>query len=254
MIRRHRGLVVTDYLLCFHGNLITSPAGMNLNSLVLSKRYSVYVEFTLVLCRYLMQSLSRRLMRLLPSKLIRLVVGILILVNGLALPLAGQGASPSGVWLRVDTRDATLTVMKDDKPQEVFRDIAIGRYGKTYFKKRGDHKTPLGRFTIAWIPRKSQYHRFLGLNYPDLERADHALVDGDITEAQWQSIRRASKARLRPPQDTPLGGFIGIHGTGDGDLAIHHQYNWTSGCIALTNEQIDRLATWVQVGTPVEIR
>jgi|GEM_PF-302253 len=226
---------------------------MNFNSLVFSKRYSEYVEITLDLCRYLTQSLSQRVMRLLSSKLIRLF-GIFLLANGLALPLAGHGASASGVWLRVDTEDATLTVMKGDKPQEVFRDIAIGRYGKTYFKKRGDHKTPLGRFTIAWIPGKSQYHRFLGLNYPDMERANRALVDGDITEAQWQSIRRSSKARLRPPQDTPLGGFIGIHGTGAGDPKIHGQYNWTSGCIALTNEQIDRLTNWVQIGTPVEIR
>jgi hypothetical protein len=200
-----------------------------------------------------MQSLPHRLMRLLASKLMWLF-GILLLANGLALPLASHGASVNGIWLLVDTEAATLTVMRGDKPQEVFRDIAVGRYGKTYFKKQGDHKTPLGRFTIAWIPRKSQYHRFLGLNYPDLERADRALVDGDITEAQWQAIRRASNARLRPPQDTPLGGFIGIHGTGDGDLAVHHQYNWTSGCIALTNEQIDRLVSLVQIGTPVEIR
>ena len=182
------------------------------------------------------------------------MVGIVLLANGLALPLAGHAASTRGIWLRVDTQDATLTVMKGDKPQEVFRDISIGRYGKTYFKKQGDHKTPLGQFTIGWIPRKSQYHRFLGLNYPDQERADRALVDGEITEAQWQSIRRASKARLRPPQDTPLGGFIGIHGTGAGDPKIHGQYNWTSGCVALTNEQIDRLATWIHIGTPVEIR
>jgi L,D-transpeptidase catalytic domain len=192
-------------------------------------------------------------MRLSPSKLIR-ALGVLILANGLALPQAGHGAEANGVWLRVDTRVATLTVMRGDKPQEVFRGIAIGRYGKTYYKKKGDHRTPLGRFAIAWIPAKSQYHRFLGLNYPDLERADRALVDGDITEAQWQAIRRASEAKQRPPQDTPLGGFIGIHGTGDGDPRIHGQYNWTSGCIALTNEQIDRLMSWVRIGTPVEIR
>jgi hypothetical protein len=253
MIRRHCGLVVIDYLLYFHGNLIIFPAGMNHNSLVFSKRFREYAEFTLESRRYLIQSLYQRLMRLLPPKLIRLFALLLVAI-GLALPLAGHAASTKGVWLRVDTRDATLTVMKGDEPQEVFRDIAIGRFGKTYFKKRGDRKTPLGRFTIAWIPGKSQYHRFLGLNYPDLERADRALIAGDITEAQWQAIRRASKARLRPPQDTPLGGYIGIHGTGDGDLAVHHQYNWTSGCIALTNEQIDRLINWVRVGTPVEIR
>jgi murein L,D-transpeptidase YafK len=178
----------------------------------------------------------------------------LLLSGTLALPVTADGAASKGLWVKVDTRAATLTVMQGDKPQEVFRNIAIGRYGKTYFKKKGDHRTPLGRFTIAWIPRKSQYHRFLGLSYPDLARADRALMDGDITEAQWQAIRRAKEEDTRPPQDTPLGGFIGIHGTGAGDPTIHGKYNWTSGCIALTNAQIDRLASLVRIGTPVEIR
>ena len=200
-----------------------------------------------------MQSVSQSLTRWSVSWRIALF-GTLLLTGGLALPQGGHGAAAKGIWLRVDTQAATLTVMKGDKPLEVFSDIAIGRYGKTYFKKQGDHRTPLGRFTIGWIPRKSRYHRFLGLNYPDLERADRALVDGEITEAQWQAIRRASEAKQRPPQDTPLGGFIGIHGTGAGDPKIHGDYNWTSGCIALTNEQIDRLASLVRVGTPVEIR
>jgi murein L,D-transpeptidase YafK len=226
---------------------------MNSNSLIIPVRYSIYIETTLVLHRFLMQNLSRHVIRVLSSGLIWLFA-VLFLTNALAQPLAAHGAAPHGIWLRVDTRDATLTVMKGDKPQEVFSNIAIGSYGKTYFKMKGDRRTPLGRFTIAWIPAKSQYHRFLGLNYPDLERADRALVDGDITESQWQAIRRASEANRRPPQDTPLGGFIGIHGTGAGDVKIHRQYNWTSGCIALTNEQIDRLMEWVRIGTPVEIR
>jgi len=172
----------------------------------------------------------------------------------LLLLLACHVADADGVWIRVDTQDATLSVMKGEEVQVVFADVAIGRYGKTYFKKRGDNRTPLGRFTIAWIPRESQYHRFLGLDYPDLERANRALLDGEITEQQWQAIRHAAQARKRPPQDTPLGGFIGIHGTGAGNPKVHWQYNGTSGCIALTNDQIDRLARWVQIGTPVEIR
>lgn len=178
----------------------------------------------------------------------------LLLSLGLALPVTADGAVSKGIWVKVDTQSATLTVMKGDRPQEVFRDISIGRYGKTYFKEKGDHRTPLGRFTIAWIPRKSQYHRFLGLSYPDLPRADRALEEGEITEDQWQAIRRAEQERIRPPQNTPLGGYIGIHGTGAGDLRIHGRYNWTNGCIALTNDQIDRLLTLVRIGTPVEIR
>jgi len=226
---------------------------MNSNSLIIPVRYPVCIETMLVLQRFLVQNLSRRVIRVPSSGLMRLF-GVLFLTGALAQPLAAQGAAPKGIWLRVDTRDATLTVMKGDKPQEVFSNISIGRFGKTYFKMKGDRRTPLGRFTIAWIPAKSQYHRFLGLNYPDRERADRALADGDITEAQWQAIRRASEANRRPPQDTPLGGFIGIHGTGDGDPGIHSQFNWTSGCIALTNDQIDRLVDLVRIGTPVEIR
>jgi murein L,D-transpeptidase YafK len=171
----------------------------------------------------------------------------------MALSLAARGTAENTVWIRVDTQNATLTVMKGDKAQKVFKDIAIGRYGTTNSKMEGDHRTPLGRFTIAWIPEKSRYHRFLGLSYPNIERAERALADGKISEAQWQAISRASASKQRPPQNTPLGGFIGIHGTGAGDLKIHRQYNWTNGCIALTNEQIDRLMNWVQVGTPVEI-
>ena len=178
----------------------------------------------------------------------------MLLACAATLPAAADAAASTGTWVRVDTQAATLTVMKGDKPQEVFKNIAIGRYGKTYFKKKGDRRTPLGQFTIAWIPSRSQYHRFLGLSYPDLDRADRALDAGEISEAQWLAIRRAARAKARPPQDTPLGGFIGIHGTGAGDPTIHGAYNWTNGCIALTNEQIDRLMSLVRVGTLVEIR
>jgi len=201
----------------------------------------------------LIEKQSGRTPRLAAAKLIRLFTALL-LAGAMALPLTAQGTAADTVWLKVDTQDATLTVMKGDKAQTIFKGIAIGRYGTTDLKMEGDHRTPLGRFTIAWIPEKSRYHRFLGLSYPNIERAERALADGKISEGQWQAIRRASENKQRPPQNTPLGGFIGIHGTGAGDLKIHRQYNWTNGCVALTNEQIDRLMNWVQVGTPVEIR
>ena len=88
----------------------------------------------------------------------------------------------------------------------------------------------------------------------DLPAADRALVDGRIDEAQWQAIRRADQAGEVPSQNTPLGGMIGIHGIGDGDRGVHRDFNWTNGCVALTNEEIDELLRWVKIGTPVEIR
>lgn len=174
--------------------------------------------------------------------------GALLLLT-LAFP-----ADAAEVRVVIDTKSDTLQVLKGDKVVRTYENIAIGRYGKTYFKVRGDNKTPLGKFRVGWSNKKTRYHRFLGLTYPDLPAADRALVDGRIDEPQWQSIRRASEAGEVPSQKTPLGGMIGIHGIGSGDRKVHEGYNWTNGCVALTNEEIDELVGWVKIGTPVEIR
>ena len=177
-----------------------------------------------------------------------LLCGCLLLLVGVA---QGQAA---GTRIFIDTRDETLTVMRDSTVIRTFSDIAIGRYGKTYFKRQGDNKTPLGSYRIGWINRDSRYYVFLGLTYPDRPAADRALQDGRINEMQWQEIRRALEADKTPPQNTPLGGYIGIHGLGQGDMKLHQQYNGTNGCVALTNAQMDLLLQWARIGTPVEIR
>jgi len=182
------------------------------------------------------------------------LVSACILAGLLVLLPAVFEVTAAGVRIFIDTDKRTLQVLEGDRVVATFNEIAIGRYGKTYFKTRGDNKTPLGNFRIGWIGKESRYHRFLGLTYPDMEAADRALVDGRIEEAQWQEIRRAVQAGKTPPQQTPLGGNIGIHGVGSGDLEVHREYNWTNGCVALTNEQIDILVQWAKIGTPVEIR
>jgi len=184
----------------------------------------------------------------------RSLVSACILAGLLVLLPAVFEVTAAGVRIFIDTDKRTLQVLEGDRVVATFNEIAIGRYGKTYFKMRGDNKTPLGNFRIGWIGKETRYHRFLGLTYPDMEAADRALVDGRIEEGQWQEIRRAVQAGKTPPQQTPLGGNIGIHGVGSGDLKLHREYNWTNGCVALTNEQIDILAQWAKIGTPVEIR
>jgi len=154
----------------------------------------------------------------------------------------------------VDTEAETLTVMQGSTVIKTFQDIAIGRYGKTYFKRQGDNKTPLGKYRVGWINRESRYYIFLGLTYPDQPAADRALQDDRISAAQWRDIRRAHNVGKTPSQNTPLGGYIGIHGLGQGDMVVHQQYNWTNGCVALTNAQLDQLLQWAQIGTSVEIR
>ena len=160
----------------------------------------------------------------------------------------------TGIWIDVDTTEHTLSVMQGDTVQAVFKNVAIGRYGTTWSKMTLDDKTPLGQFKVGWVNEKSRYYRFYGLNYPNLETAKRAFDENRIDEDTWLSIWRAKIRGKTPPQNTPLGGYIGIHGIGRGDREVHHQYNWTNGCIALTNEQIDRLGKWIKPGIMVNIR
>jgi murein L,D-transpeptidase YafK len=178
-------------------------------------------------------------------------MALLVLLLGL-LSVPSQAAG--GVHVVVDTGAGTLRVFDGERVVATFDDISIGRFGVTGDKRRGDNKTPLGHFRIGWIARRTHYHRFLGLTYPNLEIASKAFANGLIDKKDWLAIRHAEKTGDVPPQHTPLGGMIGIHGLGKGDPDVHQRYNWTNGCVALTNEEIDRLMSWVHIGTPIEIR
>ncbi|MEN8260049.1 MAG: L,D-transpeptidase [Pseudomonadota bacterium] len=159
-----------------------------------------------------------------------------------------------GVWVLVDTQELVLTVMNGTKPVEQFRNIAIGRGGVSYEKRRGDDRTPLGSFRIGWVNQNSSYRLFFGFNYPSLDIAKRGLISGIIDVDTFNLLKQASENDQIPPQNTPLGGQIGIHGIGSGDPRIHEAMNWTHGCVALTNVQVERLARWVTKGTLIIIR
>jgi len=168
--------------------------------------------------------------------------------------LAGQAVGGEETWLLVDTDSLELLVMEGDRVAHTFEDISIGRYGASRDKVLGDNQTPIGTFRIGWISDETRFHRFMGLNYPGAEAARQGYERGLISDEQWRLIRYALNTGNVPPQNTILGGMIGIHGVGQGDLEVHGLYNWTNGCVALTNEQIDLLSGWVRIGTRVEIR
>jgi murein L,D-transpeptidase YafK len=144
--------------------------------------------------------------------------------------------------------------MKGTRVVHSFDDLAIGQNGVARDKVRDDQRTPIGSFRIAWISEESRFHRFLGLDYPDRKRAWRAREKMQLDEDTWQAISHAHGQGKPPPQDTSLGGQIGIHGIGEGNPGIHDSFNWTNGCVALTNEQIDNLMQWVHIGTRVDIR
>lgn len=168
--------------------------------------------------------------------------------------LPGISVADSDIWLLVDTEKLSMEVKKGDKTIAVLENIAIGRNGAGEKIHRGDDITPLGNFRIGWINDKSPFRKFFGLTYPSVEHADNALRKGYIDLDTYESIARAHSVGHIPPQNSNLGGQIGIHGLGSANLSIHRSMNWTHGCIALTNDQIDQLSQWIEKGTLVTVK
>jgi murein L,D-transpeptidase YafK len=112
--------------------------------------------------------------------------------------------------------------------------VALGRGGLAAKEQEGDARTPEGRYFIDAKNKSSAYHRALHISYPSAE--DRV---------------RASKRGVSP------GGAIMIHGLPNGLGWIgpaHRLYDWTLGCVAVTDGEIEEIWDMVPVGTPVEIR
>ncbi|WP_169434516.1 L,D-transpeptidase family protein [Marinobacterium rhizophilum] len=164
------------------------------------------------------------------------------------------GHAVADVWVQVDTKAQTLQVLEGDRVLDNFSRIALGVAGAGLKLHRGDGKTPLGDFRVSWFNRQSRFGLFIGLDYPNRAYAQAALQDKRIDGRTHARIIAALDAGRTPPQDTPLGGQIGIHGLGGGDPEVHGLFNWTDGCVALTDAEMRRLVKWVAPGTRVEIR
>ena len=121
---------------------------------------------------------------------------------------------------------------------EVIKDYraSFGKSPKGAKLQVGDKKTPEGNYTLDYKKFDSTFHRAFHISYPN--KHDRAL---------------AKKAKVKS------GGFIMLHGQTAGELdwfsvwAIRF-FDWTDGCIAVTNEEIDEIFSLVKKGTPIEIR
>ena len=165
-----------------------------------------------------------------------------------------QVSADDDIWLLVDTSAQKIEVKQGEKTLETINDIAIGRGGAGLKTHRGDNVTPSGEYRIGWVGKQSAFHRFYGLTYPSRHDAENALKFGIINQETYNRIMQAHNYRQIPPQNPPLGGQIGIHGLGRGNEKIHKTMNWTQGCIAMTNSQIDHLSRWLETGTVVKIK
>lgn len=158
-----------------------------------------------------------------------------------------------GIWLDVDTKHFSVAVMQGEEAIRIYDNVAIGSNGATWNKRLGDEKTPLGIFRLTDIRSSTRFSMFMAIDYPNVDHIRRAYKDKRIGDEEYQRLMSALKRGAPVPQDTSLGGHLGIHGIGAGNSEIHRQFNWTDGCVALTNEELKELQGWVRIGTRVRI-
>ncbi len=161
----------------------------------------------------------------------------LLFVLSFTNTVSAQAAAPAmvpperGQWVHVDKSDRLLRLMQDEKEVARLR-IALGRQPVGQKRQEGDNRTPEGRYLLDYRNPNSGYFKSIHISYPTAEQ------------------RRQAKARSMDP-----GGLVMIHGqkNGFGGLAaITQRFDWTCGCIALDNTDMQTL--WDALELPVPIR
>ena len=140
---------------------------------------------------------------------------------------------PTADTIIVIKHDHTLTLFRDGQPIKQYS-VALGRGGLGPKDHAGDNKIPEGTYRIVARNPHSAFYRALRIGYP--------------TPSQLA----AAHARGIDPGDD-----IMIHGirNGLGWLGpAHRLIDWTKGCIALTDSEMDEIWSAVPNGTPIEIR
>ena len=151
-------------------------------------------------------------------------------VSAVRLAPAPIGIADSVV---IEKRAHRLTLYRMGRPLRTYL-VALGKDPGSDKVRAGDRRTPEGLFSIEARKADSRFHLALRISYPDVR---HRV--------------RAQELGVSP------GGDIMIHGLPNNRHRVgsaHRIADWTNGCIALTDEEIEEIWSAVPVGTPVEIK
>ena len=160
----------------------------------------------------------------------RVVLVLVFLITGLVWAPAKPLQADKIVVVK-STR--TMTLLSGNRILKTYK-VALGTAPVGPKRIEGDHKTPEGDYVIDSRNSQSRFHLSLHISYPSA--ADQ---------------QRARALGTRP------GGAIMIHGLPRSFAylgALHRQTDWTDGCVAVTNAEIEEIWKLVPVGTKVEIR
>jgi murein L,D-transpeptidase YafK len=155
---------------------------------------------------------------------------ILLLLFGM---LAAEGQATKADQVIVVKSQRTLTLLSHGKVLRNYK-VALGGTPVGAKEQQGDHKTPEGRYILDRRNAKSRFYKSIHVSYPNEQDKQRAAQRG-----------------------VSAGGDIMIHGlpNGFGWLgATHRRLDWTDGCVAVTNAEMDEIWELIPDGTPIEIR
>jgi len=149
------------------------------------------------------------------------------------LPLLDSFAAETVDQIFIEKAERRMTLLSGDEALHTFS-ISLGGAPVGHKVQEGDQKTPEGDYSIDLKNPTSSFYRSIRISYPNDEDKAHAESLG-----------------VEP------GGLIMIHGmkNGFGWLgALHLWLDWTDGCVAVTDDEMDVVWETVDVGTPVRIK
>lgn len=155
------------------------------------------------------------------------VLAACLLLSSMAMAL------PKADFVLVNKSERKLYLLSEGRPIRTYH-VALGDQPKGHKRREGDERTPEGRYQLDLKNEKSEFYKSIRISYPN--RFD----------------RLAAKTAGYSP-----GGAIMIHGLPNRESEwpprVRQAFNWTDGCIAVTNEEMDEIWAAVDVGTPIEI-
>jgi murein L,D-transpeptidase YafK len=169
--------------------------------------------------------------------LLTIAIPFLLVAAFIAYAQWPVAALPDGIKadsILVLKAERKLVLLSQGRPLKEYR-VALGGNPVGAKIEEGDQRTPEGQYVIDYRNDRSAFHLSFHISYPT------------------QKDRALAAARSVSP-----GGMIMIHGTGKGIMRAlgrwHRMFDWTDGCIAVTDREIDQLWRVVPDGTPIEIR
>ena len=139
-------------------------------------------------------------------------------------------------------KSARLLTVRDEEENILFScPAALGQHPVGPKEREGDGKTPEGVYFVC-LKKRGKYGPSLGVSYPNGEDARRV----GASESLIACIEERAQRKERPPWGTALGGEIYIHGGGTAS-------DWTAGCIAVRDEDAEKLYAMVSLGDAIII-